>query len=100
MPAQTFIELSLPFLDLWSAAGHPIQTLDVASFEVEVVDSPPGKRGHPELGLVPRILQPFADASPSSLLDQREVDDLQDVMLVIDRWLPLRGATTSAGLAE
>jgi len=96
----TFVEPPLPFLDLWPTARDPIQTLDLATFEVEIVNGSPRECWHPKFSLVSRVFEPFRYPRYPSLLDQRFVEDLDGIVFVVYHVLLLRRATTPAIFAK
>jgi hypothetical protein len=94
--SPTFIKSPLPSLDLLSATWNSVQTLNVTTLVVQIIDSSPWECGHPELGLVPGILQLLRDPGQSSLFDKRPVEHLQLVVHIINVRLLLVSAAASS----
>lgn len=78
----TLIELSLVVSDLLSRTWDPVQAFLFATSHVQIIDAAPRQRWHPELCLVPRLLQPRRYPGQPCLFDKRCMNDLVYVGLV------------------
>jgi hypothetical protein len=104
--------------DLSAATGDPVQTLLLASLEIEIagqilanviqanrskcwhlLDTAVGQSRHPVLCLVLAVFQPFGDTGPSGLLNEWKIDHRAGIFIVINQF-PLVGAATARDFSE
>ena len=85
------------FLDLERTTWNSVKTLLIRATVVEIIDTSPWKRWHPELGLIPAGLQSLTNSCVACLLNKRLVDNLWHENL---NWIiPLRLAPSEESLS-